>query len=80
MAGLLVIHALSKQDYALYAVANGMQTSCNLLADVGIGIGVSAIGGRVWNQRIRFGELIDTALALRRRLAFISILVWVMIT
>ncbi len=77
LAGLLIIRALSKQDYALYAIANGMQSSCSLLADIGIGIGVSSIGGRVWNEHKRFGELLNTALDLRRRLATISIAVCV---
>ncbi len=75
LAGLLVIRTLTKQDYALYAIANGMQTACNFLADIGIGIGVSSIGGRVWGDRGRFGQLLNTALGLRRRLALGSMIV-----
>ena len=51
-----------------------MQTTCNLLADCGIGIGMRAIGGRVWNDRRRFGELIATALGLRKTFAAVSFL------
>ena len=73
LTGILIIHALSKQEYALYAVSNGLQSVCNLLADIGITIGVMSIGGRVYMDRSRFGQLINTALALRGRLALASI-------
>jgi hypothetical protein len=46
--------------------------ACNLLADGGIGIGVRSIGGRVWRDRVRFGELLTTVISLRRQLAVIS--------
>src|SRR5258705_5877471 len=72
LAGLLIVRSLSKQEYALFAVANSMQTTCNLLADCGIGIGVRAIGGRVWNDRARFGQLLVTALGLRKTFAALS--------
>ncbi|MGH7887898.1 MAG: lipopolysaccharide biosynthesis protein, partial [Candidatus Binatia bacterium] len=72
LAGLLIVRSLSKQEYALFAIANSMQTTCNLLADCGIGIGLRAIGGRVWNDRRRFGELLVTALSLRNSFALIS--------
>jgi hypothetical protein len=66
------VRSLSKQEYALFAVANSMQTTCNLLADCGVGIGVRAIGGRVWNDRARFGQLLVTALGLRKTFAAVS--------
>jgi O-antigen/teichoic acid export membrane protein len=74
LAGLLIVRSLSKPDYALFAIVNSMQTTCNLLADCGIGIGMRAIGGRVWNDRRRFGELIATALGLRKTFAAVSFL------
>src|SRR5882672_6834312 len=39
LAGLLIVRALAKEQYALYAIVNQMQVACNLLADLGIGIG-----------------------------------------
>jgi O-antigen/teichoic acid export membrane protein len=72
LAGLVIVRTLSKPDYALFAIVNSMQTTCNLLADCGIGIGMRAIGGRVCNDRRRFGELITTALALRKDFAAVS--------
>ena len=52
-----------------------MQGTINLLADIGISIGLISIGGRVWHDRRRFGELINTALKMRRKLGAIAILV-----
>jgi O-antigen/teichoic acid export membrane protein len=52
-----------------------MQTTMNLLADMGISIGLSSIGGKVWHDKYRFGQLINTALRLRFVLAVIAILV-----
>jgi amino acid transporter len=40
---------------------------------VGIGIGVRSIGGRVWNDPARFGQLLNTTLGLRRRFAVVSL-------
>ena len=73
LAGILIVRTMAKDQYALYAITNHMQTACNLLADLGIGIGVRSIGGRVWQDRRRFGELLNAALALRRWFALFSI-------
>ncbi len=73
VSGLLIVRTLSKQDYALFAITNSMQVTCNLLADLGIGIGLRSIGGKVWNDPERFGQLLNTALSLRRRFATISL-------
>jgi len=73
IAGILIVRTMAKDQYALYAIVNQMQTTCNLLADLGIGIGVRSIGSRVWQSRLRFGELLNAALALRRWFALLSI-------
>jgi hypothetical protein len=73
LAGLLIVRGLSKPEYALFAIANSMQGTCNLLADVGIGIGVRSIGGRVWSDPARFGQLLNTTLGLRRKFAVCSL-------
>jgi len=41
----------------------------------GIGIGVRSIGGRVWQDRERFGQLLNTTISLRRMFAAVSLLV-----
>ena len=72
-AGILLVRQLSQREYAYFTIANTMQGTINILADVGISIGVVAIGGRVWRDRHRFGELIVTALRMRRTLGAVSI-------
>jgi len=71
--GILIVRALPKAEYALFTVANTMQATMNLMADNGIGSGITAIGGRVWQDRFRFGQLINTAMRLRRGFAIISV-------
>jgi O-antigen/teichoic acid export membrane protein len=71
--GILLVRALPKAEYALFTVANTMQATMNLMADNGIGSGITAIGGRVWQDKFRFGQLIATAMRLRRVFAVISV-------
>jgi O-antigen/teichoic acid export membrane protein len=75
IAGLLIVRYLSKPEYALFAIVNSMQSTANLLADLGIGIGVRSIGGRVWQDRERFGQLLNTTISLRRMFAAVSMTV-----
>lgn len=75
LSGILVIRSLSQQEYAYFTIANTMQGTMNLLADIGVSIGVVSIGGRVWQDHYRFGQLINTALGLRKRLAAMAVLV-----
>ncbi len=77
IAGMLIVRSLAKEDYALFAITNSMQTAANVLADLGIGIGVRSIGGRVWHDPERFGQLLNTALSLRRQFALGSLAVTV---
>lgn len=73
LAGLLLIRNLPKTELALLAIVNSFQTMANVLAELGIGLGLRSIGGRVWKDRERLGQLINTALALRYRYAIASI-------
>ncbi len=72
LAGLIVVRYLPKTEYALFAIANSIQVACTQLADLGIGIGVRSIGGRVWQDRSRFGQLVQTALSLRLQFALVA--------
>src|SRR5438067_13906467 len=72
LIGILVIRSVTQQEYAYFTIANTMQGTLNLLADIGISAGVVSIGGRIWQDRRRFGELINTGLQLRKQLAVIS--------
>jgi capsular exopolysaccharide synthesis family protein len=85
-SGIIVIRTLDKTEYAYYTIANTMQGAMYVLADIGISIGLTAIGGKVWQERYRFGQLINTALQLRIYLAAVAltvvtpILLWMLIS
>jgi len=72
LAGLIIVRYLPKSEYALFAIANSIQVACTQLADLGVGIGVRSIGGRVYQDRWRLGQLVRTALGLRRQFALIA--------
>ncbi len=74
-SGILLVRALPSTEYAYYTIANTMQGTINLLADIGISVGLISIGGRVWHDRNRFGQLINTALGVRRKLGTLAIVV-----
>ena len=74
LSGILLVRWLSQREYAYFTIANTMQGTINLLADIGISVGLVSIGGRVWHDRHRFGELINSALAVRRRLGALAII------
>lgn len=74
-SGILLVRTLSKEEYAYFTIAATMQAAMNVLADSGITSALSATGGKVWNNRVLFGQLISTALYLRRYPAVASIIV-----
>lgn len=74
-SGILLIRWLDQSEYAYFTIANAMQGTINVLADMGISIGLVSIGGRVWQDRYRFGQLIATANNFRRRLGVAAIIV-----
>ncbi len=68
-SGILLVRYLDRREYAYFTIAHTMQGTINVLADIGISIGLISIGGRVWQDRERFGQLIATARHLRWKLA-----------
>ena len=74
-SGILLVRWLPQREYAFFTIANAMQATLMLLADIGISIGLISIGGRVWQDRHRFGELINTGLGVRRKLAAIAVII-----
>ncbi len=73
-AGILLVRRLDQHEYALFTIANTMQGTINVLADIGISIGLVSIGGRVWQDGNRFGQLVSTGLKLRRKLGAAAVL------
>src|SRR6202045_2320673 len=68
-SGILLVRWLPQREYAFFTIANAMQATLMMLADIGISVGLISIGGRVWQDRHRFGELINPGLSVRRKLA-----------
>lgn len=75
VSGILIIRLLPTQEYALYTLANTMLGTMTVLADGGIASGVMSEGGKVWKSREQLGVVVNTGLKLRKRFAFISLLV-----
>lgn len=73
--GVFLFQHFTKSEAAYYNLANSMLGMMVLLSDNGIGAGIYAIGGKVWKDRLRFGELINTAMHLRRTLTMITMVV-----
>lgn len=73
-SGILLIRVLDQSEYAFFTIGNTMQGTINVLADIGISIGLVSIGGRVWQDSHRFGQLIATAQNLRRKLGGVALL------
>lgn len=75
LSGILIVQFLPKADYAWFTITNTLIATMSMLADVGVSGALSSIGGRVWQDNVRFGSLIRTALTLRRTLAWGSVAV-----
>ncbi|PYK01443.1 MAG: polysaccharide biosynthesis protein [Verrucomicrobia bacterium] len=71
-SGILLVRWLPQREYAFFTIANAMQATLMLLADIGVSVGLISIGGRVWQDRHRFGELIKTGLAVRKKIAAVA--------
>ena len=74
-SGILLVRWLPQREYAYFTIANAMQATLMLLADIGVSVGLVSIGGRVWQDRHRFGELINTGLAVRKKLAAVAAII-----
>lgn len=73
--GIFIIRNLSIAEYALYTLANTMLGAMNIIADGGIVSGVTAEGGKVWQDKYKLGSVIATGLKLRNKFAIGSIIV-----
>jgi len=73
LSGILLVRWLPQREYAFFTIANAMQATLMLLADIGVSVGLISIGGGIWQDRHRFGELINTGLAVRKKLAAVAV-------
>src|SRR5258705_1180628 len=49
-SGILLVRTLSQTEYAYFTLAFSMMSTMSILADSGISISLSPIGGRVWQE------------------------------
>lgn len=75
VCGILIIRLLSVQEYAYYTLANTMLGTISILADGGISSGLMAQGGKVWNDKTELGKVLSTGLDLRKKFAFLSLVI-----
>jgi O-antigen/teichoic acid export membrane protein len=75
VTGILIIRLLPTREYAFYTIANTMLGTMVLLSDSGVGIGVMSEGGKVWQDKEKLGEVLNTGLLLRKTLGVISLCV-----
>jgi O-antigen/teichoic acid export membrane protein len=74
-SGVLIIRVLSKQEYAYFTLANALQGCMTLLADSGITPALLSMGGKVWQDEERLGQLVNAARQLRRFMAGIALVI-----
>jgi nitrate reductase NapE component len=73
LSGIWIVRCLSRSEYAIYTLTYAVLGMLNVLADGGISSGAMAEGGKVWNDRRRLGQVVNTALAMRRSLTYVSL-------
>tara|TARA_R110002096_G_scaffold68159_5_gene164777 strand:+ start:8940 stop:10253 length:1314 start_codon:yes stop_codon:yes gene_type:complete len=73
VSGILVIRILPTDEYALYTLANTMLGTMIILANSGISVGVTAQGGKVWQDKIKLGKVMATGFDLRKKFSVLSL-------
>jgi O-antigen/teichoic acid export membrane protein len=68
LASVLVVHNMDKQHYAWYALAYNLQGTLGVFTLMGIGTGLTSIGGQWLGNRSRMGALMASAMRYRRGL------------
>lgn len=66
VAGILIIRLLTKSEYAWYAMGTSLMFAAKALSDCGVGVALTAIGGKVWEDGDALGSLIASALSVRK--------------
>lgn len=65
-AGILIVRYLDKGEYALFVIASTALNTVNQLAETGVSLGILNLGGPHWGDRHRLGQIVNTALKMRR--------------
>jgi len=75
LSGIAIIRLLPTTEFALYTLANAVLATIMVLADSGIGAGILASGGRVWQNPKALGSVVKAGIALRKRFALITLMI-----
>ena len=71
-SGFLLVRSMEKPEYAWFTIASGMSTSLAILSDSGVGIALTSIGGRIWQDNASLKGLVMVALRVRLRLTILA--------
>lgn len=75
ISGIWIVRMLPVQEYALYTLANTMLGTLVMFTDSGISNGVMALSGKVWKDPQKLGIVLATGLDLRKKFAFIALVI-----
>ena len=70
--GLMLLRFLSKPDFAIYAIALGLQSTVGILTDLGFGSAISGLVGTRYRDKKLFGSYIKAASSIRQALMVIA--------
>lgn len=70
--GLLVVHALDRDQYASFTLASAVLSAILILSDSGVSTALNAMGGKVWRDPSRLGRLLHAGLRMQRLLALLA--------
>ncbi len=69
--GLLLLRLMSKSDFAIYAIALGIQGMITILTDIGFGGAINGLVGTRYQDKALLGSYIKTASHIRRILLLV---------
>jgi O-antigen/teichoic acid export membrane protein len=75
ICSLLIIRALTKDEYAVYTLAGVALGLVAQVSDLGAGSAMLSLGGRLSSDRLALGRLVVTTLRLRTKLLGLALLV-----
>lgn len=75
LTGVLLVRLIPEKEYAFYTIVNTMLGTMTILADGGVGTGVIAYGGKVWQDKYKLGQVLATGISLRKVFSVISLAV-----
>src|SRR5271168_1048056 len=79
VVGIIIVRTVDKHEYAFYTVSNAFLSAASNLTDCGVAAALSAIGGKIWHDRVAFGSLLNTAYGIRKWFVILTTIVVVAI-